>query len=68
MHIEKNFCENIIDTIMDVSGKTKDNINAQLNLEGLCAREELHLRIRENENSYKPIEKHIILGAEEVIV
>jgi len=47
MHIEKNFCENIINTVMDVSGKTKDNVKAWLDLDELCARDELHLRTRE---------------------
>jgi len=46
MHIEKNLCENIINTIMDVSGKTKDNANARLDLEELCAKDELHLCTR----------------------
>jgi len=54
MHIEKNFCENIINTVMDVSGKTKDKANARLDMEELCAREELHLCVKENRNSYKP--------------
>ena len=54
MHIEKNFCENIVNTVMDVSGKTKDNVKARLDLAELCARDELHLRTRENGNSYKP--------------
>jgi len=54
MHIEKNFYENIINIVMNVSGKTKDNVNARLHLEELCTRDELHLRTRENGNSYKP--------------
>ena len=39
---------------MDVPGKSKDNANARLDIEEMCAREELHLRTRENGNSYKP--------------
>jgi len=54
MHIEKIFCENIINTIMDVLGKTKDNANIRLDREKLCVRDELHLRTRKNKNSYKP--------------
>ena len=54
MHIEKNFSENILHTVMDVPGKSKDNVNARLDMKGLCAREELHLRTRENDNSFKP--------------
>ena len=50
MHIVKNFYENIL----DVSGKIKNNEKARLDLEELCASDELHLCIRKNGNSYKP--------------
>ena len=40
MHIEKNFCENIVNTVMDVPDKSKDNANARLDIEEMCAREE----------------------------
>jgi len=60
MHIEKNFSENILHTVMDVLGKSKDNVNARLDLEALCAREELHLRTRENGNSFKPKAKYTL--------
>jgi hypothetical protein len=32
MHIEKNVFENIFNTVMDVKGKTKDNINDRLDI------------------------------------
>jgi len=32
MHIEKNVFENIFNTVMDVKGKTKDNIKARLDV------------------------------------
>jgi len=32
MHIEKNVFENIFNTVMDVKGKTKNNIKARLDL------------------------------------
>jgi hypothetical protein len=32
MHIEKNVFENIFNNVMDVKGKTKDNIKARLDL------------------------------------
>ena len=59
MHIEKNFSENILYTVMDVPGKSKDNVNAILDMEALCARE-LHLRTRENGNSFKPKAKYTL--------
>ncbi|WMV18929.1 hypothetical protein MTR67_012314 [Solanum verrucosum] len=32
MHIEKNICDNILGTILNVKGKTKDTLNSQLDL------------------------------------
>jgi hypothetical protein len=32
MHLEKNVFENIFNTVMDVKGKTKDNIMARLDV------------------------------------
>ena len=36
MHIEKNVFENIFNTVMDVKEKTKDNINARMNIALFC--------------------------------
>ncbi|XP_042950146.1 uncharacterized protein LOC122282038 [Carya illinoinensis] len=44
MHIEKNICDNIFGTLLNIPGKTKDNINARRDLEILGMRKELHLR------------------------
>jgi len=44
MHIEKNFFVNIINTIMDVHGKTKDNVKSRMDVVAICDREELHLQ------------------------
>ena len=46
MHIEKNFCENIINTVMDIPGKTKDDIKARMDMSILCSRQELDLATR----------------------
>lgn len=43
MHIEKNVFDNIINTVMDVKGKTKDNPKARLDLEEICRHPALHL-------------------------
>jgi len=43
MHIEKNVFENIFNTVMDVKGKTKDNIKARLDLELFCNRTNMKL-------------------------
>jgi len=45
---------------MDVPSKSKDNVNARLDLEALCAREELHTRTRENGNHFKPKAKYTL--------
>ncbi|XP_043807688.1 uncharacterized protein LOC122722094 [Manihot esculenta] len=41
MHIEKNVFENIFNTVMNVEGKTKDNIKSRKNLNEICRRLEL---------------------------
>ncbi|KAG8381935.1 hypothetical protein BUALT_Bualt05G0024400 [Buddleja alternifolia] len=33
MHIEKNVCDNILGTLLDIDGKTKDNIRARFDLQ-----------------------------------
>ena len=43
MHIEKNFFDNIMNTLMNVPGKTKDNINSRKDMKELCCRKELEL-------------------------
>ena len=41
MHIEKNMCDNLIGTFMNIKGKTKDGVNACLDLIEMNIREEL---------------------------
>jgi hypothetical protein len=43
MHIEKNVFENIFNTVMDVKGKTKDNIKARLDVVLFCNRKNMEL-------------------------
>ena len=43
MHIEKNMFENIFNTVMDVKGKTKDNIKNRLDLALFCNRKNMEL-------------------------
>ena len=42
MHIEKNICDSIMATIMDVKGKTKDNINSRRDLQLMKIRPGMH--------------------------
>ncbi|KAL6533521.1 hypothetical protein OROMI_027633 [Orobanche minor] len=50
MHIEKNICDNILGTLLDMSGKTKDSLNARLDLEEMGIRHQLHPKL--NGNTY----------------
>ena len=43
MHIEKNMFENIFNTVMDVKGKTKDNIKARFDIALFCNRTNMEL-------------------------
>jgi hypothetical protein len=43
MHIEKNVFENIFNTVMDVKGKTKDNIKARLDVVRFYNRKNMEL-------------------------
>ena len=54
MHIEKNFCNNIISTVMDVPGKTKDDVQAMLDMTEMCDRTELNLKHGVNGRKLKP--------------
>ena len=54
MHTEKNYFDNLFNTVMDVTGKTKDNPKARLDLPEYCKRRELHLQEGPNGNLLKP--------------
>lgn len=43
MHIEKNFFDNIFNTIMNVAGKTKDTTKSRQELNEYCRRPELNM-------------------------
>ncbi|TYK26336.1 uncharacterized protein E5676_scaffold2256G00130 [Cucumis melo var. makuwa] len=43
MHIEKNVCDNLVGTLLNIKGKTKDTTNARLDLQDLKIRKDLHL-------------------------
>ncbi|XP_048599975.1 uncharacterized protein LOC106374078 [Brassica napus] len=44
MHIEKNFFDNLTNTVLNAPGKTKDNIKSRLDLPGLCKRRDLEMK------------------------
>jgi len=42
MHIEKNVCENIFETLLEMDGKSKDNLHARKDLQEMNIRLDLH--------------------------
>ena len=44
MHIEKNICDNILGTLLQIEGKSKDTHNARLDLYDMGIRHALHLQ------------------------
>ena len=43
MHVEKNVVNNIISTLLNLDGKTKDNLKARQDLKDMSIRSEFHL-------------------------
>jgi hypothetical protein len=58
MHIEKNVIDNILDTILDISGKTKDDIAARRDLLEMGLRHKLHPFTADNGITYMPVACH----------
>ena len=54
MHIEKNYFDNLFNTVMDMSSKTKDNVKARLDFPKHRRRPELHLQESANNKLLKP--------------
>ncbi|WMV24332.1 hypothetical protein MTR67_017717 [Solanum verrucosum] len=54
MHIEKNYFDNLFNTVMDVKGKTKDNPKARMDIKEYCRRKELWLQELQNGKIVKP--------------
>jgi len=54
MHIEKNFFDNVFNTVLDVKNKTKDNHKARMDVVELCVRGDLELVQLENGKLAKP--------------
>jgi len=44
MHVEKNFFDNLSNTVLNVPGKTKENAKSRMDLPDLCRRSELHMK------------------------
>lgn len=42
MHIEKNICDSVLSTFLDMEGKSKDNLKARLDMQFMGIREDQH--------------------------
>jgi len=49
MHIEKNICDSLLGTLLDIPGKSKDHVNSRYDLQEMGIRKELHPR-KDNTN------------------
>lgn len=54
MHIEKNVFDNVFNTVMDIKGKTKDNIKGRMDLKLYCKRKDLELLEHSNGRTINP--------------
>ena len=54
MHIEKNLVDNIIGTLLNLDGKTKDNLKACQDLKNMGIRSELHLEMVGSDQTRMP--------------
>jgi hypothetical protein len=48
MHVEKNISDSVLGTLLDIEGKTKDGLNARLDLQVMGIRKDLHPLPRSN--------------------
>jgi len=60
MYIEKNFCDNIINTVMHVPGKTKDDVKARLHMADMCDPPKLNVERDVNERTLKPKASYVL--------
>ncbi|KAK1415823.1 hypothetical protein QVD17_31611 [Tagetes erecta] len=54
MHIEKNVCDSVVGTLMNLDKKTKDHVKARLDLQEMGIRSELHPKVQNNNKLYLP--------------
>jgi predicted amino acid-binding ACT domain protein len=54
MHIEKNVFDNVFNTVMDIKGRTKDNVKARKDLKEVCKSRGLELQEQSNGKMKKP--------------
>ncbi|XP_019051541.1 PREDICTED: uncharacterized protein LOC104587313 [Nelumbo nucifera] len=67
MHIEKNICDNLIGTLLNLDGKTKDNVKARLDLRVMRIRPELHPQQHGSNFAYLPLACYSLSSAEKEV-
>jgi len=65
IHIEKNVCDSIIGTLLNISGKTKDTFKARLDLIEMRIHEQLTPKKR-GQNTYLPPAYHTFCRKEKI--
>jgi hypothetical protein len=48
MHVEKNVCEALISTLLDIPSKTKDTLKTRMDFKEMKLRKDLHHKTLEN--------------------
>lgn len=62
MHIEKNICEIVVGTLLNIEGKSKDHLKARLDLVNMGIRKEIHpINIGPNKILLPPSFKSVII-------
>ncbi|KAL5564960.1 hypothetical protein UlMin_028124 [Ulmus minor] len=64
MHIEKNVCESLIGTLLNIPGKTKDGENARLDMVAMGIRESLKPVSEEGKRTFLPVACYTLLRSE----
>ena len=65
MHIEKNVCESVIGTLLNVPGKTKDSIKSRLDLLNMGIRKEL-APVKKGKRTFLPPIAHTLSRKEKI--
>ncbi|MFO8369130.1 hypothetical protein R6M70_14500, partial [Staphylococcus aureus] len=67
MHIEKNVCDSLIGTFLNIQGKSKDGVNARLDLVKMGIRDQLHPRQHSaGKRTYLPPACHTLSKKEKI--
>ena len=65
MHVEKNVCDSVIKTLLNIQGKTKDDLNTRQDLADMGIRSQLHPR-SDGKKIYLPSACHTLSKKEKI--